>query len=194
VRPAIHYVLYQFGLSRAETQTTSAERDCIASYAGGKKIAAEIGVWHGVTTCRIARELQPTGVLYAIDCYAPGRFGFNYQEHIAHREARCFGDRIRFILATSEVASLDLGQKLGSTFDFVFIDGDHSYRGLQTDWGAWSGLIASGGVVALHDSRSTPERNIDDAGSVIFTREVILNDVRFELQEQVDSLSVLRCR
>jgi len=194
MRPAVHYALYQLRLARAETQTTAAERDCIARHAQGLGVAAEIGVWHGVTTCRIASELHPAGVVYAVDNYRPGRFGFNYQERIAYRETRRFSDRIRFVLASSQVASVRLGEKLGSTFEFVFIDGDHSYRGIETDWRSWSVLLAPGGVIALHDSRSTPSRPIGNAGSVLFTREVILEDPRFELLDQVDSLSVLRRR
>jgi hypothetical protein len=46
----------------------------------------------------------------------------------------------------------------------------------------------------LHDSRSTPDNNIDDAGSVLFTREVIRNDPRFEVIEAVDTLTVVRRR
>jgi predicted O-methyltransferase YrrM len=187
-------VLYRLRLARAETQTTESERDCIAHYARNQATAAEIGVWHGVTTCRIARALQGGGVVFAIDSYAPGRFGFSFQERIAHRETRDLRDRIRFVPTTSAIASVQLGERLGSTFDFVFIDGDHSYDGLASDWQAWSCLLAPGGLIALHDSRSTPTRNIDDAGSVVFTREVVLHDPRFELVEQVDSLTVMRRR
>jgi hypothetical protein len=76
--------------------------------------------------------------------------------------------------------------------DFAFIDGDHSYEGLRGDWEAWSALVAEGGVVALHDSRSCDARRIDDAGSVRFTAEVIARDSRFEVLEEVDTLTVLR--
>jgi predicted O-methyltransferase YrrM len=76
--------------------------------------------------------------------------------------------------------------------DFVFIDGDHTYEGLQEDWVAWSELVQAGGIIALHDSRSTPDRNLEQAGSARFTRDVILNDCRFETVETVDSLTVLR--
>jgi hypothetical protein len=47
-------------------------------------------------------------------------------------------------------------------------------------------------VVALHDSRPTPSRPIDDAGSVRFTRDVILADPRYEVADLVDSLTILR--
>lgn len=194
MRPSLHYVLYVCRLAGAETQTTSAERDCIARYARGKRLAAEIGVWHGVTTCRIARELAPSGVVYAVDNYRPGAFGFSFQQRIAQHQTRAYREQVRFVVANSETAAAELRKKVGCAFDLVFVDGDHSYEGIETDWSCWSGMIVPNGIVALHDSRSTPERNIEDAGSVIFTREVILNDSRFELLEQVDSLSVLRRR
>jgi len=48
------------------------------------------------------------------------------------------------------------------------------------------------GIVALHDSRSSPARPIDGMGSVVFTREVIERDPRFQIIDTVDSLTVLR--
>jgi predicted O-methyltransferase YrrM len=76
----------------------------------------------------------------------------------------------------------------------VFIDGDHSYEGLKADWEGWSRLIAPGGIIALHDSRSTPDRPIDDWGSARFTRDVIEPDPNFQIVEAVDSLTVLQRR
>ena len=84
-------------------------------------------------------------------------------------------------------------QQIGG-IDFLFIDGDHSYDGLKGDWEAWRGLIRPGGVVALHDSHSTPTRDIEGAGSVAFTRDAIVHDPWFERVEVVDSLTVMRRR
>jgi hypothetical protein len=53
-------------------------------------------------------------------------------------------------------------------------------------------MLARGGVIALHDSRSTPERRIDEAGSVRFPSEVILRDPGYTLAGAVDSLTVAR--
>jgi predicted O-methyltransferase YrrM len=75
--------------------------------------------------------------------------------------------------------------------DFLFIDGDHTFDGLKRDWEAWSTLIKRGGVVGLHDSRSTAEYPIHDAGSVKYTKEVIRLDTRFETIEEVDTLTIL---
>ena len=73
--------------------------------------------------------------------------------------------------------------------DFLFIDGDHSWAGIERDWHDWSDFIASGGLVALHDSRSVPSRA--DLDSVRYTREVISHDRRFRLRDSVESLTVL---
>ena len=42
--------------------------------------------------------------------------------------------------------------KLGSSsIDFLFIDGDHSYRGVKKDFEMYSPLVRKGGIVAFHD-------------------------------------------
>jgi predicted O-methyltransferase YrrM len=39
----------------------------------------------------------------------------------------------------------------GKEVDFVFIDGDHSYEGVKTDFEMFSRLVRRGGIIALHD-------------------------------------------
>jgi predicted O-methyltransferase YrrM len=187
----LHFLLWNFGLAKAETQTTDAERDCIAKHAAGKRCLAEIGVWHGVTTCRIRKAMSPAATLFAVDPFSKGKLGFSVQRMIAQREVgRVPNGTVVFLRMKGDEAASGLAGKC--KVDFVFIDGDHSYEGLQSDWNGWAKLISVGGVIALHDSRSTPTRAIDDGGSVIFTHEVILNDPQFEVLETVDSLTVLK--
>lgn len=184
-----HYLKYRLGLAAAETQTTPTERDALARHAAGRRTLAEIGVWHGVTTRRLRAAMAPDGVLYAVDPYPVGRLGVSFQQMIARRElAREPNGRVEWVRRTGADAAKQLA---GERFDFLFIDGDHSYAGLKADWDGWSPLIAPGGVVGLHDSRSTPARPIPDAGSVRFTIEVILRDDRFRVIEEVDSLTLL---
>ena len=76
--------------------------------------------------------------------------------------------------------------------DFLFIDGDHSWDAIARDWTDWSGHVAKDGVVALHDSRRIAGKS--ELDSVRFTTEVVLNDPRFEVVDEVDSLTVLRRR
>ena len=190
MRVAVHYAAWLVGLAQAETQTTARERDSLARHAAGRARLVEIGVWHGVTTARLRAAMDPAGVLSAVDPFPRGRLGISFQERIARREIeRVPGGRVRWLKTTGADAARGHGP-----VDFVFVDGDHSEAGLLADWQAWSGLVEKDGVVGLHDSRSTPERPIADAGSVKVTNTVILQDARFEVVDAVDSLTVLRRR
>ncbi|MBI4503063.1 MAG: class I SAM-dependent methyltransferase [Gemmatimonadetes bacterium] len=188
-----HFLLWRLGLARAETQTTEAERDCLARHAAGRQRLVEIGVWHGVTTSRLRAAMASEGQIFAVDPYPAGRLGFSAQRYIARREVRkSKNGHVRWLRSTGAEAGRAFVMLKEAPVDFVFIDGDHTYVGLREDWEAWNGLVEPGGVIALHDSRSTPERDIEKAGSVRFTREVILKDPRFTEVDAVDSLTVLR--
>jgi predicted O-methyltransferase YrrM len=137
--------------------------------------------------------MNAEGVLFGVDPYPPGRLGFSAQRAIARREVeRSSGGEVRWLRLTGVEAARLLAEACEPPLDFVFIDGDHSYEGLRGDWEAWSGLVAPGGVVALHDSCSSAEREIEDAGSVLYTRDVVRRDARYELAEVIDTLTVMR--
>ncbi len=187
-----HFLRWRFGLADAETQTTADERDAIARHAAGKRCLVEIGVWHGVTTCRIRAAMASDGVVYAVDPYPIGRLRFSFQLRIAHAEvARIPNGRVEWIRKTGEFAARDLSPKLDGEVDFVFIDGDHSWEGLKGDWEGWSPLVKPGGIISLHDSISTRLRPIHEAGSVRYTQDMIRRDPRFQVIEEVDSLTIL---
>ena len=192
VRATTHFALWLIGLARAETQTSDAERDCLARSAANRCRLVEIGVWHGVTTCRLRSAMAPEATLWCVDPFPVGRFGFSVQSSIAHAEvSRVRRGQVRWLRTTGADAGRLFARDHEAPVDFVFIDGDHSYDGLRGDWEAWNGLVGAGGVIALHDSCSSTTRSIDDAGSAIFTRQVILRDPRFRLAEVVDTLSIL---
>src|ERR1700724_3229967 len=86
MRVLTHFVLWRLRLAASETQTTAAERDCLARHSSGKKRLAEIGVWHGVTTSRLRQAMAPDAILLAIDPYPAGRLGFSMPMAIARKE------------------------------------------------------------------------------------------------------------
>jgi len=195
MRVTTHFLLWALKLARPETQTSEAERATLARHAAGKERLVEIGVWHGVTTKVLLKAMAPDGLLWAVDPYPTGRFGFSVQRVIAQREIASAADgSVEWQRLTGVEAARLYAASERPPVDFIFIDGDHSYNGLRGDWEAWSPLVAPGGVIALHDSRSSAERDIEGAGSVIFTRESILRDPRFRLVESVDTLTIMsRC-
>jgi len=68
--------------------------------------------------------------------------------------------------------------RLAPVLDFLFIDGDHTYRGVKQDFDWYAGLVRPGGLVALHDihpSAATPEIAVPR-----FWRELRAGDLRTE--------------
>jgi len=188
-----HLIKYWLGLDRAQTQTTQAERDCIVRHATGRKRAVEIGVYEGVTTGTIAAALPPDATLFGIDPFIAGRIGICWGKPIARREARRGKPKCKVVFI--EEFSPAAAAKIEGTFDFVFIDGDHSLDGITQDWQDWAPRLDEDGIIALHDT-VVPAHNagVANLGSHQYFVEHIQHDPEFELIEQVDSLSVLRRR
>ena len=44
----------------------------------------------------------------------------------------------------------------GQPLDYLFIDGDHSYQGVKSDFRMYSPLVRKGGIVAIHDVAEHP--------------------------------------
>ena len=191
----MHYALWRVGLAAAETQLTLSERDCLRRYARDRRVLVEIGVWHGVTTRLLREVMAKDGTLMAVDPFIPGRLGFSPQRLIArHEVARSSRGSVEFLRTTGADAAALYASRDLPPVDFVFVDGDHSLEAVTEDWSGWSPLVRTGGVVALHDSRSSLERQIDDTGSAVFTREVIRRDERFEVIDEIDTITVVRRR
>ena len=181
------WLLTRVGLRGPHTQTTAAERACLARHAAGRRNLVEIGVLHGVNTAMLRGVMSPDGVITGIDPYPPGRLGINFDLWIARRQlASVRAGRARLLRASSA----DVARAWTEPIDFLFIDGDHSWAGLDADWRGWSRHVMPGGIVALHDSRR-PEGwpNLD---SIRYTADVVLRDRRFETIDAVDSLTVLK--
>lgn len=188
---ALTFVLWKLRLRQATTGTTRRERDALAENARDRLRAVEIGVAQGVTTKRLRASLAPDGELWAVDPYPANRLGLRFSEMIAHGEvATVENATVRWVRETGLAAAALWQRERREPPDFVFIDADHSWQGVSDDWNAWAGLVGVGGIVALHDSRSTPENPIV-ADSVRFTQSVVLHDPRFRLRAEVDSLTIM---
>lgn len=187
----LHCLLTVLGLDEGRTQTTEAERNLIVRFAEQARRAVEIGVYEGVTSCVIAASLAKGGVLHAVDPFPVGRLGIRYGKVVAISLLRRRGvlDKVAFLQKLSWEAAKDLE----GDFDFVFVDGDHSLEGIERDWLDWSGRIAPGGHIALHDTTvPAHDPTVAALGSHLYFEGHIRHDPRFQRVAGVDSLNILR--
>jgi len=187
----IHYFKIRLGIESSDTQTTEAEQAVIKRYATGKKNAVEIGVFEGFNTVLIANALDRNGKVYGIDPFTRGRMGLSYCKMITqywlHKNK--VSEKVNLV----EKLSFDAPDDVPEIVDFVFIDGDHSYGGIEKDWTIFSKKVSPKGHIALHDTTAPPfQLWKSNMGSVQFFNDRIRHDSRFALVETVDSLNVLQ--
>ena len=190
LKPRILNQLHRFGLVNAISQMNDRELAALERHAAGARAALEIGTHQGVSAARIVRGMAADGVLYCVDPWPEREGRPNPCWLICERHLHRTGTiaRIKIIRGFSGEVQAVIPQNL----DFAFIDGDHSWDGIQTDWNLVSPRIAHGGVVCLHDSVAPPGQEWPIMDSVRFFREVIAKDAAFETVESVSSLTVLR--
>lgn len=111
--------------------------------ANGWRRGAELGVDKGILTGMLLRQCPTLERLVAVDVFPD-----------LHRSRRVFemademGSRLDITHATTvEAAKL---YEDGS-FDFVFIDADHSYEAVRADIAAWAPKVRVGGWLGGHD-------------------------------------------
>jgi predicted O-methyltransferase YrrM len=191
----LHFLKWVLGLAPPQVWTTDAERDCLARHAAGKQRVVEIGVWHAGTSKRLRSAMAHDGVFYAIDPYPPGRLGVSLPRVIGRAElGQVPNARVVWVRQQGVDAATSPAMKAAAPFDFVFIDAAQTYEALSAEWGCWSPLVARGGIIALHDTLRMAGDVTSEQTSVVFAREVIFTDSRFELLESIDTLTVLRRR
>jgi predicted O-methyltransferase YrrM len=133
----------------------------------------EIGLNLGGTFFLWSRAASPDAHLLAIDTSRPGVLGARSAFPMVRHSFAADNQRISLLLGrdSHERATFDRVRRLvgGSTIDFLFIDGDHSYGGVSADFNTYSPLVRSGGLVAFHDVSQDPTP--DTEGTARFWRE-----------------------
>lgn len=188
----VKFVGWSLGAVRPEAWSTPGVLACAERWATGRRRIAEIGVWQGAVTCRLRAVMAVDGIIFAVDPYPPGRLGIRYQEIIAKREvAKIARGTVVWVRDTGRQA-VRHPQVAGTTFDFVFVDADHSIEGLTENWEAWAPLVAPNGLLALHETGVAG--GLSAHGHRRFCDTVAREDKRFEMIDAVEHLLVLRRR
>jgi predicted O-methyltransferase YrrM len=149
------------GLIPPRTMHSAEDVRVLLDAARGTRRVVEIGVYEGASALALQRVLGADAELHLIDPFGrhpdalPG--GWGASERATRRLlARAAGRRgpagpdVRWHVAMSH----DVAATWQGEVDLVFIDGDHSEAGCETDWRDWSPLVVAGGHVVLHDARA----------------------------------------
>jgi predicted O-methyltransferase YrrM len=135
------------------------------------KTILEIGTSFGGSLFLFARVAAPDALIVSIDL-PDGEFGGGYPawRSVLYRSFASAAQRIRLLRADShEPQTLEAARAAlaGRHVDLLFIDGDHTYEGVKSDFEMYRSLVRPGGVIAFHDivppnpNGPTP-RNDDD--------------------------------
>lgn len=161
----------------------------------------EIGSWAGRSSYVLARALSVRGgdgVLYCVDPLDGTGDSLSapmYQHEIAQMDqsleelfwsnlrSRGVDHHVRLIRKRSQ----DAESELSTEIDLLFIDGDHSYAAVRSDFVRYARHLRRGGYVALHDVGSP---RFSGPKQVVET--CIVNSSEWEAHTLVDELFVAR--
>lgn len=119
------------------------------------KYLLEIGTFMGGTLFVYSQLAVAGATVISIDYPTTlvGRMYRTYQRPLFRRLVRK-GQSLFFLRRDSHKPETltDILEILGNhQLDFLFIDGDHSYEGVRSDFEMYSPLVRTGGLIAFHD-------------------------------------------
>jgi hypothetical protein len=137
------------------------EAELLYRCAGGVRegCIVEVGSWRGKSTIAMARAVLRAGFgvrVYAVDPHEAfqgvygGQFGAQDRGAFFANMVRsgCFR-AVRLLNVSSEV--ITPGWQLG--VGMMFIDGDHTYRGVKRDFECWCPYLVPGACIAFDDAK-----------------------------------------
>lgn len=116
----------------------------------------EIGTYHGGTLWGWLHATWGPRIV-CVDTFTAhdGRAAFETWGRAAGIELHLVAGDSRHPATVAQVREL-------GPFDWVLIDGDHSYESVALDWRHYAAMVAPGGVVLLHDINPRPEYGVSD--------------------------------
>jgi predicted O-methyltransferase YrrM len=119
------------------------------------KVILEIGTANGGTLFLFSRVACGDAIIISIDLPG-GEFGGGYPAWRTRLyESFALPDQEMYLLRADshKIDTLEQVRDIlgGREIDFLFIDGDHTYKGVKTDFEMYAPLVRGGGIVAFHD-------------------------------------------
>ncbi len=126
------------------------ETECLYKFAGtAKKGIVEIGRLKGGSTLLFSMSNPKTRVI-SIDISPQNDENLKY----IFSKLSC-GENVELLTGDSIEVYKDI-VRIGFEYDFIFIDGDHTYEGCLKDLNTWFPSLEPGGIIAIHDTYMNP--------------------------------------
>ena len=119
------------------------------------KRSMEIGTNYGGTLFLLCNVSPPDAKIISVDLPS-GPFGGGYPKRKVPLFRRFAKNDQELHLIRGDSHSEEIKKQVlkilnGEPLDYLFIDGDHTYSGVQRDFQMYSPLMRSGGIVVFHD-------------------------------------------
>jgi predicted O-methyltransferase YrrM len=151
-------------------------------------VALEIGSYLGASSCYLAAGLQQhSGRLFCVDTWANQTMPEGQRDTLAEflRNTQPFTGTI---VAVQKKSNLLMSEDIATPLDLVFIDGDHSYPAVASDFERTARWLRDDGTIALHDVGISDHPGVDQVlGEAIRSGSWVLKGM-------VDSLAWVRRR
>ncbi len=153
------------------------------------KNVLEVGTAHGGNLFLLTKIAHDGGKIISIDLPG-GEFGGGYFA----RKKRLYnnfvtGAQKMFLIRGDSHSQNSLNEVVknlgGEKVDVLFIDGDHTYNGVKSDFEMYSPLVRPGGIIAMHDIGKTPS---SEYGTEQFWNEVKNNFEHIEIIDDQNRL------
>jgi hypothetical protein len=188
------------GLIPPRSMHSPADASALLDAALGARRVVEIGVYEGSSALLLLDYLGTGAELHLVDPFGrrPDALpdGWAASEwatrRLVARHARRQAD------APTVHWHIDLSADVASGWlepvDLVFIDGDHSEAGCETDWLSWSPFIVEGGRAVFHDARGgeTDGRGLPGPTAVVERYLRSGQDDGWEIVAEADATVVAR--
>lgn len=136
--------------------------------------ALEIGTASGGSLLFLTRLASPQATIVTLDLPGGG-FGGGYRPARAWFYKRFARSKQQLHLLRGNSHSSEMLAQVvtllgGCNLDYLFIDGDHSYSGVKSDFEMYGPMVRKGGVIAFHDIVEGPANEV--GGVPQFWREI----------------------
>lgn len=131
------------------------EWNAMIPFVKGARSILEIGSRFGESVYHMAKEMQPPGKVVVVDLPCADDVQFDPEPSLRDRanDICKMGFDFHGFLANSRDPEVIARVAEHGPYDFIFIDGDHTYKGVKADWENYGHM---GKIVAFHDIAGQP--------------------------------------